>query len=154
MRLLSKILIILFFFIGGCHDLNSLENEEQIITYLKIKTFNKTNTNFIYFLVTSVTSSCRPCENELVDLIKAIIETDQLSHIDKYIVVNEERKYQLDSIFSNDLLIYDTEYNLHRHGLDFAFNVIIEFDNQYRIKYWNWLTINNFKDIKSRYFIE
>ena len=153
MSFYTKLLVPIILIIG-CGDSDDLltAKEGQIVHYLKNSRNIILNRNTFFFVINGVSSECRPCDLELVNIINTISNSDQGSLYDKYLLTNEKKHKLFNSSISTGIEpVYDTEYNLSRHGFDLAFNIFIEFDSRFNIVYWRWLTPETFDEIIHRY---
>ena len=122
--------------------------EKQVKNYVENVCKIESQSKILIIFITGITSECRPCEKGTIALIDSIYEFKNLSGFSKYIIISDNNKDSYKCIKSDSFTVLPvSQYAIQKHGIDFPYNFVIEFDNKYKIIYWESLVSSKFKDI-------
>lgn len=147
------LLIILAIIYPSCNfDSKKFIIEQQVKNYVENVRKIESQNNLLFIFITGYSSGCRPCEDDSMALIDSIFNLKSISNFSKYIVISDKNEDSYKYIRSDAVTVLkDSKYDLQKHGIDFPFNFIIEFDKSFKTIYWEALIPDNFNKIYEIY---
>lgn len=146
------IFLFVFSFCARNRDKISFEKEYQLKQYLVTQQNIDFKVGTLAIFINSSSIACGPCDDELLYFLNEIICDEATIRYKKLIITSEERISIFSSIEPNNVeFLVDSEYNLLRHGIDFSYNFLVEYDAEGKVVVFSALTTSTFIHLLHQY---
>ena len=103
-------------------------------------------------IIITITGTCGSCDRQTIDLLNELSKIDNFNLILKIIIISDRQIGIISNIENNEfIIISESDYLLGRYGINFDKNLLIHYGKSEKIKYWKWLYMDNFHDIRDYY---
>ncbi len=149
-KFIFLILLVFTCFIG-CNK--TFERKEQVLNYLK--EVHNITLDKEFNIVIIISGHCGSCTEETFSLIRKFNEDARFTGHGKFIIIPKENFHiieYLDNLKTDFHILKDKDIKLLRYGLLFPKNLLLEYENYERIRYWGWLYLDELYKINKKYF--
>lgn len=103
-------------------------------------------------IIITITGTCGSCDRQTTDLLNDLSKIDNFTLILKIIIISERQMETISKFENNEfIIISESDYVLGRYGINFDKNLLLHYSKSEKIKYWKWLYMENFHDIRDYY---
>lgn len=103
-------------------------------------------------IIITITGTCGSCDRQTTDLLNELSKIDNYDLILKIIIISDRQIETISKTENNEfIIISESDYVLGRYGINFDKNLLIHYSKTEKIKYWKWLYMENFHDIRDYY---
>ncbi len=135
----------------GCFSSHKLEEEVQLITFLKDECKFQLigNKSLVFMLV----GGCDPCNEATMKLMKQFSVSNKYKNFLKWTVMRKGHPNNENLLRKMGYQVYvDDKYKISRYGLDFSSNMIIELSEKVEVIEFKPITAEGYQNLHNYYF--
>ena len=103
-------------------------------------------------IVMTITGTCGSCDRQTTDLLNELSKIENYDLILKIVIISDRQIETISKAENIDfIIISESDYVLGRYGINFDKNLLIHYSKTEKIKFWKWLYMENFHDIRDYY---